>query len=38
MIVYILAIPLFSFVLPLASFWQMDNFSWYVLPRECGRG
>lgn len=32
MIVYILAIPLFSFVLPLASFWQMDDFSWYVSP------
>ncbi|KAH8914587.1 glycosyltransferase family 2 protein [Atractiella rhizophila] len=28
MIVYILAIPIFSFLLPLLSFWQMDNFSW----------
>jgi chitin synthase len=28
MILYILAIPLFSFILPLASFWQMDDFSW----------
>ncbi|KAK4058243.1 hypothetical protein OIO90_000399 [Microbotryomycetes sp. JL221] len=28
MILYILAIPFFSFVLPLVSFWQMDDFSW----------
>jgi len=28
MLVYILAIPFFSFVLPLVSFWQMDDFSW----------
>ncbi|KAM0754954.1 translation initiation factor IF-2 [Meredithblackwellia eburnea MCA 4105] len=28
MIMYILAIPFFSFVLPLVSFWQMDDFSW----------
>jgi hypothetical protein len=28
MILYILAIPLFSFVLPVVSFWQMDDFSW----------
>ena len=27
-IVYILAIPAFSFFLPLYSFWYMDNFSW----------
>ncbi|GAA5957121.1 hypothetical protein JCM3765_005413 [Sporobolomyces pararoseus] len=28
MLVYILAIPFFSFILPLVSFWQMDDFSW----------
>jgi hypothetical protein len=28
LIVYILAIPAFSFFLPLYSFWYMDNFSW----------
>jgi len=27
-IVYILAIPVFSFFLPLYSFWKMDDFSW----------
>lgn len=26
--VYILAIPVFSFFLPLYSFWKMDDFSW----------
>lgn len=26
--VYILAIPIFSFFLPLYSFWYMDNFAW----------
>ncbi len=26
--VYILAIPAFSFFLPLYSFWKMDDFSW----------
>lgn len=30
MILYILAIPFFSFVLPIVSFWQMDDFSWCV--------
>lgn len=25
---YILAIPVFSFLLPLYSFWKMDDFSW----------
>ncbi|KAF8872467.1 chitin synthase-domain-containing protein [Infundibulicybe gibba] len=25
---YILAIPVFSFILPLYSFWKMDDFSW----------
>lgn len=30
MILYILAIPIFSFVLPVVSFWQMDDFSWCV--------
>ena len=28
MFFYILAIPAFSFFLPLYSFWEMDNFSW----------
>lgn len=28
MILYILAIPVFSFALPLYSFWHMDDFSW----------
>jgi chitin synthase len=28
MIIYILAIPVFSFGLPLYSFWHMDDFSW----------
>lgn len=28
MIFYILAIPAFSFLLPLYSFWKMDDFSW----------
>jgi chitin synthase len=28
MIFYILAIPIFSFLLPLMSFWAMDDFSW----------
>ncbi|ORX33474.1 chitin synthase-domain-containing protein [Kockovaella imperatae] len=28
MIFYILAIPVFSFFLPLYSFWRMDDFSW----------
>lgn len=28
MIIYILAFPIFSFVLPLYSFWNQDNFSW----------
>ena len=28
MIMYILAIPFFSLILPLTSFWQMDDFSW----------
>ncbi|TFK16674.1 glycosyltransferase family 2 protein, partial [Coprinopsis marcescibilis] len=28
MIFYILAIPVFSFVLPLYSFWKMDDFTW----------
>ncbi|KAI6247804.1 Chitin synthase [Erysiphe necator] len=28
MILYILAIPVFSFGLPLYSFWHMDDFSW----------
>ncbi|GAA6028873.1 hypothetical protein JCM8097_007442 [Rhodosporidiobolus ruineniae] len=28
MILYILALPFFTFILPLVSFWQMDDFSW----------
>jgi len=28
MLFYILALPLFSFLLPLYSFWRMDDFSW----------
>ena len=28
MVFYILAIPVFSVVLPLYSFWKMDDFSW----------
>ncbi|KAI0089472.1 glycosyltransferase family 2 protein [Irpex rosettiformis] len=28
MVFYILAIPVFSFFLPLYSFWRMDDFSW----------
>lgn len=28
MILYILAIPVFTFALPLYSFWHMDDFSW----------
>jgi len=28
MLFYVLAIPAFSFFLPLYSFWKMDDFSW----------
>lgn len=28
MVFYILAIPVFSLLLPLYSFWRMDDFSW----------
>lgn len=28
MVFYILAIPVFSFLLPMYSFWKMDDFSW----------
>ena len=28
MVFYILAIPVFSLLLPLYSFWKMDDFSW----------
>ncbi|KAJ3368121.1 hypothetical protein GGF31_006829 [Allomyces arbusculus] len=28
MIIYILAIPVFSFFIPVYSFWKMDDFSW----------
>ena len=40
MIFYILAIPAFSFFLPLYSFWKMDDFSWgqtRVVLRESGK-
>ena len=29
MLVYILAMPAFSFYLPIYSFWHFDDFSWY---------
>ena len=29
LIIYILAIPVYSFALPLHAFWNMDKFSWY---------
>lgn len=28
MIIYLIAFPIYSFVLPVYSFWNMDNFSW----------
>ena len=28
MVFYIIAVPVFSFMLPLYSFWRMDDFSW----------
>ena len=28
MVIYILAFPVYSFILPIYSFWQQDNFSW----------
>ncbi|KFY87565.1 hypothetical protein V498_07118 [Pseudogymnoascus sp. VKM F-4517 (FW-2822)] len=40
MILYIVAIPVFSFALPLYSFWHMDDFSWgntRVVTGEKGR-
>ncbi|KAJ1799460.1 hypothetical protein LPJ59_001812 [Coemansia sp. RSA 2399] len=40
MIVYLLAIPYFTFVLPLYSFWHFDDFSWgntRVVVGESGR-
>lgn len=40
MILYILAIPVFTFALPLYSFWHMDDFSWgntRVVTGEAGR-
>src|SRR5947207_2624719 len=40
MIIYILAIPIFSFALPLYAFWHMDDFSWgntRVVTGEKGR-
>ena len=30
LIIYILAIPVYSFALPLHAFWNMDKFSWYA--------
>lgn len=32
LMIYILAIPVYSFALPLHAFWNMDKFSWYELP------
>ena len=29
LMIYILAIPVYSFALPLHAFWNMDKFSWY---------
>jgi Chitin synthase len=29
LMIYILAIPIYSFALPLHAFWNMDKFSWY---------
>ena len=40
MIIYVLAMPVFSFALPLYSFWYMDDFSWgntRVVTGEKGR-
>ena len=40
MIVYLLAIPLFSFMIPIYSFWHFDDFSWgktRVIIGESGR-
>jgi len=40
MIIYIIAIPVFSLALPLYSFWHMDDFSWgntRVITGESGR-
>ncbi|KAI9217148.1 chitin synthase-domain-containing protein [Blastocladiella britannica] len=40
MIIYILAIPVFSFFIPVYSFWAMDDFSWgqtRVVVGESGR-
>ncbi|KAL9057548.1 MAG: hypothetical protein Q9162_002281 [Coniocarpon cinnabarinum] len=40
MVIYILAIPIFSMALPLYSFWHMDDFSWgntRVVTGEKGR-
>ena len=40
MIIYIIAIPVFSFALPLYSFWHMDDFTWgntRVVEGENGR-
>jgi chitin synthase len=30
LMIYILAIPVYSFALPLHAFWNMDKFSWYI--------
>lgn len=40
MIIYILAIPVFSFGLPLYAFWHMDDFSWgntRIIQGEAGK-
>ena len=39
-IIYILALPLWSLIVPLYSFWRMDDFSWgntRVVQGESGR-
>jgi chitin synthase len=38
MLFYILAIPAFSFLLPLYSFWKMDDFSWGSTRLVVGEG
>ncbi|GAA5949771.1 hypothetical protein JCM21900_003288 [Sporobolomyces salmonicolor] len=38
MLVYLLALPFFSFILPIVSFWQMDDFSWGSTREIMGEG
>lgn len=30
MIIYLLALPIWNFVLPVYAFWHFDDFSWYA--------